>query len=201
MTTEESCALSEKEKMLSGLYYEHLDKVLTSERDRAANLTFQFNQSREGDVSLRRDLLGELLGDMGRDCEIKPTFKCDYGYNIELGDRVFMNYNCVLLDCNRIVIGDDTLLAPGVQIMTAYHPTDPDLRKRKYEAASEVAIGDNVWIGAGAIICPGVTIGSNTTIGAGSVVTRDIPEGTIAVGNPCRVIRTVNDMKRADDAR
>lgn len=184
--------LTEKQKMLANLHYEHLDPELTVERDRAAGLTWQFNMSEEGAGEKRAALLKDLLGAMGEGCEIKTPFKCDYGYNIELGDRVFMNYGCILLDCNRIVIGDDTLLAPGVQISAAYHPTDYEPRRRKLEAAAPVIIGKNVWIGAGAIICPGVTIGDDTTIGAGSVVTKDIPARVVAAGNPCRVLRQLD---------
>ncbi|MEZ5840583.1 MAG: sugar O-acetyltransferase [Hyphomicrobiales bacterium] len=187
-----AASLSEKKKMLANMHYEHLDAELTAERERAADLTFAFNATRDREVGKRRAILSDLIGRMGADCEIKAPFKCDYGYNIELGDRVFMNYGCVLLDCNRIVIGSDTLLAPGVQISAAYHPTDYEPRRRKLEAAAPVVIGSNVWIGAGAIICPGVTIGDDTTIGAGSVVTRDIPARVVAAGNPCRVIRELD---------
>ncbi|MEJ2044765.1 MAG: sugar O-acetyltransferase [Reinekea sp.] len=183
---------SEKEKMLANQHYEHHDDELTMERERAADLVYEFNATRDSEVDKRHTLLQQLVGKLGDGCEIKTPFKCDYGYNLELGDRVFMNYGCILLDCNKIIIGADTLLAPGVQISAAYHPTDYEPRLRKLEAAAPVIIGKNVWIGAGAIICPGVTIGDHTTIGAGSIVTKDIPAKVVAAGNPCRVIRTLD---------
>jgi len=189
MTANPRDPVTEKQKMLANQFYQHLDTELTEERDRAAELTYDFNQTRESDTELRQQILSKLLGVQGEACEIKPPFRCDYGYNIELGQRVFMNYGCIILDCNRVVIGDDTLLAPGVQISAAYHPTAYEPRRQKLESAAPVFIGSNVWIGAGAIICPGVRIGDNTTIGAGSVVTKDIPAQVLAVGNPCRVIR------------
>lgn len=179
--------LTEKEKMLSDRYYIHLDDELTKERDFAEKQLFSFNNT--DNKKKQREIISQLFGRMEKDCEVKAPFLCDYGYNIELGERVFINYNCILLDCNKITIGDDTLLAPNVQITTAYHPTNYEDRRQKLESAREVTIGKNVWIGAGAIICPGVTIGDNTTIGAGSVVTKDIPSKVVAVGNPCKVIK------------
>jgi maltose O-acetyltransferase len=121
---------------------------------------------------------------------IQPSFRCDYGYNLLIGRNVFINYDCVFLDCNRITIGDDVQIGPAVQIYTAQHPTDAETRRSGLESALPVTVGDNVWIGGGAILCPGVTIGADTVIGAGSVVTRDLPPGVIAVGNPCRVLRS-----------
>lgn len=182
---------TEKMKMLANEHYEHLDSELTKEREEAADLTWLFNQTRDSEIEERTTILSKLLGRMGEGCEIKAPFKCDYGYNIELGDRVFMNYGCIILDCNKISIGDDTLFAPGVQITAAYHPTEPDLRLQKLEAADEVNIGRNVWIGAGAVICPGVTIGDNTTIAAGSVVVKDIPANVVAAGVPCKPVKDV----------
>jgi maltose O-acetyltransferase len=120
---------------------------------------------------------------------LKPTFRCDYGFNITIGTKTFINYDCVFLDCNKITIGDEVQIAPGVHIYTATHPLDPQQRRSGLERALPVAIADGVWLGGGAIICPGVTIGENTVIGAGAVVTRDIPPNVLAVGNPCRVIR------------
>jgi len=184
--------LTEKNKMLANMHYEHLDNELTSERAVAANLLYKFNNSSPDEHHQRAVILQDLLGNMGSDCEIKQPFQCDYGYNLKLGDRVFMNYGCVILDCNEITIGSDTLLAPGVQISAAYHPVDPQSRLEKLEAAAAIKIGSNVWIGANAVICPGVSIGNNTTIGAGSVVTKDIPADVIAVGSPCKVIRNLN---------
>lgn len=184
--------LTEKQKMLDGKYYKHNDGVLSEERCRASSLTYDFNLTNTIDVVKRQYLLRLLLGHLGGDCEIKPPFQCDYGYNIIIGNRVFINYNCTMLDCSQIEIGDDTLIAPGVRILTATHPTDPRLRLEKLEFALPVKIGKNVWIGSGAIICPGVEIGDNTTIGAGSIVTKSIPSDVVAVGNPCIIIRQLS---------
>ena len=185
--------LSQKERMLANTFYEHLDDELTAERNHAANLTHRLNQYPEGATLERQTILDQLLGTMGEGCEIKSSFKCDYGYNIHLGKRVFFNYDCTLVDCNEIRVGDDTLFAPRVTISAAYHPTDYVLREQKYEAAAPITIGKNVWVGAGTIIGPGVTIGDNTTIGAGSVVTRDIPANVVAVGTPCRPIKFLDE--------
>ena len=137
----------------------------------------------------RSQILQELFGQVGQNVTILPPLHCDYGKNIYAGDGLYMNYGCVILDCNTVHIGDNVLCAPYVQIYTAYHPTDPETRLSGKELAAPIKIGNNVWIGGGAIICPGVTIGDNTTIGAGSVVVKDIPANVVAVGNPCRVIR------------
>ena len=136
----------------------------------------------------------KLFGQLGQGSEIKPPFRCDYGSHILAGERLFMNYDCVILDCNLVRIGDRVLFGPKVQIYTASHSLDPSVRKDSWEFALPIDIGSDVWIGGGAIICPGVTIGSGSTIGAGSVVTRDIPAGVLAAGNPCRVIRHVNNF-------
>ena len=135
----------------------------------------------------RAALLAELLAGVGNDCTIKPPFFCNYGYNIRLGEAVFLNFNCVLLDVVAITIGDKTKIGPGVQILTADHPREPELRAQLLEFGRPVAIGANVWIGAGALILPGVTIGDYAIIGAGSVVTRSVPPGRTAVGNPARL--------------
>ena len=128
---------------------------------------------------------------MGQNAEVKPSFRCDYGCHIFAGDNLYINYDCTILDCNQVTIGDDVMMAPGVHIYTAYHPTDPAVRQSGLEQAAPVVIGNNVWIGGRAIICPGVTVGDDTTIGAGSVVIRDLPANAIAVGNPCRVVRSL----------
>lgn len=182
---------TEKQKMLADELYLASDPELVRARLRARRLTRHFNQSSEEDPERRRAILAELLGAVGPDAWIEPPFYCDYGSYIYLGRNVFMNFNCVLLDCNTIHIGDNTQLGPAVQVYTAYHPTGPADRLSGRELAAPVRIGDNVWIGGGAIICQGVSIGDNTTIGAGSVVTHDIPANVVAVGNPCRVLRHV----------
>jgi maltose O-acetyltransferase len=148
------------------------------------------NATRERDQELRRRILRELFGRGGESVWMQPPFYCDYGANILLGERVFFNFNCVVLDVCRVTVGDFTMFGPAVQIYTATHPLDAALR-RKQEFGKPITIGSDVWVGGGAILCPGVTIGDRTVIGAGSVVTRDIPEGVFAAGNPCGVIRSV----------
>jgi maltose O-acetyltransferase len=154
-------------------------------------LCHDLNATRERDQEIRRRILRELFGRGGDSVWMQPPFFCDYGANILLGERVFFNFNCVVLDVCRVTIGDFTMFGPAVQIYTATHPLDAALR-RQQEFGKPITIGSDVWVGGGAIICPGVTIGSNTVIGAGSVVTRDVPEGVFAAGNPCRVIRSVS---------
>lgn len=182
---------TEHEKMLAGELYDASDPGLVQARARARRLTRLFNASSEDEDKLRASLLCELLGAMGTNVLIEPSFSCDYGSNIHLGDDVAINFNCVVLDCTTVQIGDHVLFGPSVQIYTAHHPVSPVERLRGLELASPVTIGENVWIGGGAIVCPGVTIGAGTTIGAGSVVVHDIPAGVLAVGNPCRVVRWV----------
>lgn len=182
---------TEKQKMLAGELYLANDPELAAESLRAAQLLQRYNQTAPGDRPHRTEILRELLGQVGAEPQIVPPFHCDYGSHISLGDRFYMNYGGVILDCNTVQIGNDVLCAPYVQIYTAHHPVNPALRLTGHELASPVKIGNNVWIGGGAIICPGVTIGDGTTIGAGSVVTKDIPANVVAVGNPCRVIRSL----------
>jgi maltose O-acetyltransferase len=183
---------SEKDRMLAGELYLATDPQLAAEALRACQLLRRYRETDEGDWDSREAILRELLGATGVMPRIVPPFHCDYGSNIFLGDRFYMNYGGVILDCNTVHIGNDVLCAPYVQIYTAHHPTDPTTRLTGRELASPVRIGNNVWVGGGAIICPGVTIGDNTTIGAGSVVVKDIPANVIAVGNPCRVLRSID---------
>lgn len=180
---------TEKEKMLRGELYDAADPQLVEERLHARRLLKTLNDSHPDDHLLRQATLGQLLGKMGTGVHIEPPFYCDYGSHIELGDRVYLNFNCVILDCNRVRIGENTLLGPSVQIYAATHPLAAAERIQGPELGFPVTIGRNVWIGGGAIINPGVTIGDNTTIGAGSVVVKDIPANVFAAGNPCRVIR------------
>lgn len=181
---------TEWEKMLAGELYDPMDPELVRRRDRARDLCQDLNATREGDRDARRALLVQLFGRGGESVWMQPPFYCDYGSNIELGERVFFNFNCIVLDVCRVTVGDFTLFGPAVQIYTATHPMNAELR-RSQEFAKPITIGSDVWVGGGAIICPGVTIGSKTVIGAGSVVTRDIPDGVFAAGNPCRVIKDV----------
>jgi maltose O-acetyltransferase len=183
---------TEKAKMLAGELYDPLDSELVQARDRARDLCRDLNTTREKDRDERRCILSQLFGKGGDSVWMEPPFFCDYGSNILLGERVFFNFNCVVLDVCVVKIGDFTLFGPAVQIYTATHPMNAELR-RKQEFAKPIEIGSDVWVGGGAIICPGVKIGSNTVIGAGSVVTRDIPDGVVAAGIPCRVIREITE--------
>jgi maltose O-acetyltransferase len=176
--------------MLAGELYDPFDPALVTARERARDLCGALNATREGQQDERRRLLRELFGTGGDTVWMQPPFYCDYGSNIELGERVFFNFNCVVLDVCRVRIGDFALFGPAVQIYTPLHPLDAELRRRQ-ELGKPVEIGSDVWVGGGAIILPGVRIGARAVIGAGSVVTRDIPEGVLAAGNPCRVIREI----------
>jgi maltose O-acetyltransferase len=181
--------MSEKEKMLSGELYQPYEEQLVQMRLKARMLIDRFNATSPTELTLREDLLRQLFGHLeGRVC-IEPDFRCDYGCFISAGDNLFMNFGCVILDCAPVTFGRNVLLGPGVHIYTATHPLDPDVRLSGLEQALPVTIGDNVWIGGGAIICPGVSIGADTSIGAGSVVVKNIPARVMAAGNPCRVIR------------
>lgn len=181
---------SERDKMLAGELYDPLDPELARARERARDLCQDLNATREAQSEERRRILRELLGSGGDDVWLQPPFYCDYGSNIHLGRKCFFNFNCVVLDVCEVRIGDYTLFGPAVQIYTATHPLDAELRRRQ-EFGQPIAIGSDVWVGGGAIICPGVTIGARCVIGAGSVVTRDVPDDVFAAGNPCRVIRAL----------
>ena len=183
---------TEKQKMLAGELYDPLDPELLRERERARDLCQQLNATRERDHEARRRILAELFGKGGDSVWMQPPFFCDYGRNILLGERVFFNFNCVVLDVCEVKIGDFTLFGPAVQIYTATHPMTAELR-REQEFGKPIEVGSDVWVGGGAVICPGVKIGSKAVIGAGSVVTRNIPDGVFAAGNPCRVIREITE--------
>ena len=188
--TPEPSHLTERQKMLAGELYDPLDADLAAGRARARDLCQTLNATREGDQDERRGILRALFGAGGDTVWMQPPFFCDYGSNIELGERVFFNFNCTVLDVCRVRIGSYSLFGPAVQIYTPMHPFDAELR-RTQEFGKPVEIGSDVWVGGGAIILPGVRVGSRSVIGAGSVVTRDVPEGVFAAGNPCRVIRGV----------
>lgn len=181
---------TEMEKMLSGELYDPFDAELVAARMRVRDLCQELNATRESEIERRRGLLVDLFGTGGDSVWMQPPFYCDYGKNIHLGERVFFNFNCVVLDVCRVDIGNFTLFGPAVQIYTATHPMNAELR-RTQESGKPIVIGSDVWVGGGAILCPGVTVGDRTVIGAGSVVTRDIPAGVFAAGNPCRVVRDV----------
>lgn len=188
--------MTEREKMLAGELYDAMDAELVRGRDRARDLCQVLNATREADRAVRRQVLAELFGRGGDSAWIQPPFHCDYGSNIRLGERVFFNFNCCVLDVCEVTVGDFTLFGPNVQIYTPMHPMDHALRRRQ-EYGKPVSIGQDVWVGGGAILCPGVTVGSRSVIGAGSVVTRDVPDDVFAAGNPCRVIRPVVAGDRA----
>jgi maltose O-acetyltransferase len=179
---------TEKEKMLAGELYDPLDPQLSMERQRCRDLLKRINDTREDQTKERTDLLNELFG-AETGVWVQPPFFCDYGTNIRLGNKVFFNFNCVVLDVMQVTIGDNVLCGPSVQIYTATHPIEAEIRRKWLEFAKPVTIGSDVWLGGAAIICPGVTIGARSVIGAGSVVTRDIPADVFAAGNPCKVIR------------
>lgn len=183
---------SERDNMLAGELYDPLDPDLVAARERARDLCQDLNATREGQQAERRRIVRELFGAGGDTAWMQPPFFCDYGSNIFLGERVFFNFNCVVLDVCEVEIGDYTLFGPAVQIYTATHPLNAELR-RKQEYAKPIAVGHDVWVGGGAILCPGIRIGDRSVIGAGSVVTRDIPAGVFAAGNPCRVIREITE--------
>lgn len=177
--------------MLAGELYDGADPVLANERLQARLLLKRYNDLAAGQQELRQQLLKELIPSQGPGLWIEPPFYCDYGTNISLGDKVYFNFNCVILDVTKVTIGSNVLVGPSVQIYTAMHPMDWKERAAGREFAKAVIIGSDAWIGGGAIICPGVTIGNRSVIGAGSVVTKDIPDSVFAAGNPCRVIKVL----------
>jgi maltose O-acetyltransferase len=183
---------SEREKMLAGELYDALDPELVAARESARDLCQALNATREAETDARRAILRDLFGRGGDSVWMQPPFFCDYGTNIELGERVFFNFNCIILDVCRVRIGDYTMFGPAVQILTPMHPMNAAERRLK-EYGKPIDIGSDVWVGAGALILPGVTIGSGAVIGAGSVVTRDVPAGVFAAGNPCRVVREITE--------
>ena len=181
----------EKEKMIKGEMYFSADEVLVNERNRARRLTRAFNNTTEEELDKRTEILKELLGKTGENIYIEPNFRCDYGYNIRVGENFYANFDCLLLDVCPITIGNNAMLAPGVHIYTATHPLDPTERNSGYEYGKPVNIGDNVWIGGRVVICPGVTIGDNVVVAAGSVVTKDVPDNVVVGGNPAKIIKEI----------
>jgi|SRR4051812_28097478 maltose O-acetyltransferase len=180
---------TQRERMLAGDLYIADDPELAADALRARRLQDRYNRTGADAAVERRHILDELLGAFGAGSEIRPPFYCDYGYQIRVGARVFANYGLVALDVAAITIGDDVQIGPNVQLLTPTHPADADLRRAKWEAAAPITIGDNVWLGGGAIVLPGVVIGENTVVGAGAVVTRDLPADVVALGSPARVTR------------
>jgi maltose O-acetyltransferase len=182
---------AERDRMLAGELYDPMDPELVAGRARARDLCASLNATRDAERDERRRILRELLGRGGDSVWMQPPFFCDYGSNIELGERVFFNFNCVVLDVCPVRIGSFTLFGPAVQILTPLHPLDAQERRQR-EFGKPIDIGADVWVGGGALILAGVRIGDRAVIGAGSVVTRDIPQGVLAAGNPCRVVRQIS---------
>jgi maltose O-acetyltransferase len=180
---------SMRERMLAGDLYIADDPDLAEASSRALDLAAAYNATSVRQAALRRSLLDELLGSVGEGTEIRPPFHVDYGSHISMGARCFANFGLIALDVAPISIGDDVQIGPNVQLLTPTHPVEAEPRRAKWEAAEPIVVGDNVWLGGGAIVCPGVSIGENTVVGAGAVVTRDLPANVVAVGNPARVIR------------
>jgi maltose O-acetyltransferase len=180
---------TEKEKMMAGEMYDPMDQQLVEERMQARLLTKALNETREDHTTGRSLIIKKLMPHASADLLLQPPFYCDYGYNIKVGERAFFNFNCIVLDVAPVIIGSRTLVGPNVQIYTATHPLNPTERSSGLEYAKPIVIGEDVWVGGSTVIYPGVTIGNCTTIGAGSVVTKDIPSNVFAAGNPCKVIR------------
>lgn len=184
---------SEKEKMLNGELYNAADPQLVQERERARKLTRLYNQTLETEYEKRVRLLKELFGSTGNNVYVEPSFRCDYGYNIHVGENFYMNFDCVILDVCEVRIGDNCLVGPGVHIYTATHPLHPHERNSGLEYGMPVSIGNNVWIGGRAVINPGVNIGDNVVIASGAVVTKDVPSNVIVGGNPAKIIKHIEN--------
>jgi maltose O-acetyltransferase len=188
--TPPSDARTQRERMLAGDLYIADDPELARDYQRAMALMERFNASSAADPDLRRRILDDLLGDLGEGSEIRPPLYCDYGYQIHIGARTFANFGLMALDVAKIVIGDDVQIGPNVQLLTPTHPPDAKLRRAKWEAAKPITIGDNVWLGGGAIVLAGVSVGENAIVGAGAVVTKDVLPNSVVVGNPAQVVRS-----------
>jgi len=188
-------AKTEKEKMLAGELYRSADPELIADVQSAQRLLAQYNAIPSDETAAATALLRRLIGSVGDGTVIRPLFACDYGYNIRIGRNGFINYNCVFLDCASIEIGDNLQMGPAVQLYTAAHPLEADVRRSGLEYARPIRIGHDVWIGGGAIILPGVTVGDRSVVGAGSVVVHDVPPASLVVGNPARIVRALDGRK------
>jgi maltose O-acetyltransferase len=187
-----------KERMQRGELYLADDPELRADMARAQEILDRYNATRHGEQPLRDQLLRELLGEVGEGVVVNPTFRCDDGTPISSGAGTFVNYGCVMLDVAPVRIGAAWQLATNVQLLGATHPVDPGPRRAGWEYGEPITIGDNVWLGGGVFVCPGVTIGDDTVVGAGAVVTRDLPAGVVAVGNPARVLRDIGEQDRVE---
>ncbi|MGZ6708891.1 MAG: sugar O-acetyltransferase, partial [Solirubrobacteraceae bacterium] len=185
-----------KERMLRGELYVADDPDLAADHARAQRILDRYNATGHDEQAERDDLLRELLGSVGEGVVVKPAFRCDYGTYVSIGDGSFLNYDCVMLDIAPIAIGARCWLASCVQLLAATHPIDPIPRRDGWEYGAPITLADNVWLGGGVIVCPGVTIGEHTVVGAGAVVTRDLPAGVVAYGNPARVVREIGERDR-----
>ncbi|WP_294155568.1 sugar O-acetyltransferase [uncultured Clostridium sp.] len=188
--------MNQKERMLAGLPYKAWMDGLSEERIENRKRIYDYNLIRPDEQDKMDEQIKNILGRTGKNIFIEQPFHCDYGKNIEVGNNFYANFNCVILDVGKVVIGENVLFAPNVSIYTAGHPVHPDSRNSGYEYGIGVTIGDNVWVGGSVVINPGVKIGNNVVIGSGSVVTKDIPDNVIAAGNPCRVIREITEDDR-----
>lgn len=185
--------MSEKEKMLSGELYNANDEMLERERITAKELCSEYNKQKPSNIETKTKILEKLLGKKGENVCVEQNFWCDYGYNIFIGDNLYINHNCVILDCAKVEFGDNCMIAPNCSFYTVGHPIDIEQRNEGLEYAKPIKVGNNVWIGGNVTVLPGVTIGDNVTIGAGSVITKDVPSNTVAYGNPCKVQNKITD--------
>lgn len=189
--------MTDKERMLAGRLYKFGGPELVADMRRCRGITGQYNATAYGELELRRKLLKELFKSVGDNIYIEPTFRCDYGIHISIGDNFYANYDCIILDVCPVTIGNNVFFAPRVCLYTAAHPIDAASRDGLLEFGKPITIGDSVWIGGNTVVNPGVTIGSRTIIGSGSIVTKDIPSDVVAAGNPCRVIREITDKDKS----
>lgn len=185
--------MGEKEKMINGEMYFPFEENLVQDRYRAKDLCFELNNTAPSQLEKRKEIIKKLFGKCEDDVLIESNFFCDYGFNISAGKCFYMNHNCVILDCAPVKFGDNVLIGPNCGFYTAGHPIDAEERSTFIESAKPITVGNDVWFGGNVTVLPGVTIGSNVVIGAGSVVTKNIPSNVIAVGNPCKVLRTIED--------
>lgn len=185
--------MSEKEKMLRGELYKAIGcEELSKERAKVKDICFEYNSTPPSDLKKRYALIRQIIGKTKEKLHIESNFYCDYGYNIEIGENFYMNHNCTILDCAKVTFGDNVFVGPNCGFYTAIHPLDVKTRNEGMEWAEPITVGNNVWFGGSVTVLPGVTIGDNTVIGAGSVVVKDIPSNVVAVGNPCKVIKTID---------
>lgn len=185
--------MDQKERKQAGLPYKVYFDGLLDEQTENKRKVYEFNSCPPWESEKQQELIRSIFGKVGKNAWVIAPFRCDYGYNIEVGDNFICNYNCVMLDVNRIKIGNNVQIGPNVTLTTAGHPVHPDARNSGYEFGIPITLGDNVWLGCNVVVNPGVTIGDNAVIGSGSIVTKDIPENVIAVGNPCRVLRSITE--------